>query len=383
MAQNQSAIALIAAALPPQLDGIGDYSAKIAAELAKTRPVTIFTGTDAEHDSIPGVEILPTFAPGEAKSVHSLIAPIAARRFDWVLLQYNPFSYGRRGWNPYLAGVLSQLQKASPRTRIAIMAHETFVPVESLPFAIMAVYQRAQYYAIGRQADVMFLPVEKWANKFQQWFPRIPVRHLPVGSNLSVVPVQRDEARRRLGIGSETFVVGVFGTAHPSRMFPWVGAAMDAIRRENSDSLLLYIGPNNDAVKAAISAETPLCADGPFPAEEASRRFAAMDIALSPYLDGVSTRRGAFMAGIQHGIPTVGTRGIHTDSILLDHEGEGWLLPPATDEIAFMTSVLTLLKDSERRTAMGINARALYYENFDWEAVCRTLSETLSRVPAR
>ena len=376
---KQRHIVMIAAALPPQLDGIGDYSALVAAELAKTTRVTILTGTDAEHDPIPGVELMPTFAPGEPKSVHSLVAPIARSRPEWVLLQYNPFSYGKRGWNPYLPGVLGQIRKESPQTRIAVMAHETFVPVLNLPFAVMAAYQRAQYFAIGRRADVMFLSIEKWANKFQKWFPQIPVRHIPVGSNLPMIPIAREEARRRLNIGPETFVVGLFGTAHPSRLFPWVGAAMGLICRERPDALLLYIGPHGEAVRETLSPETPLLAEGALPAEEASRRFAAMDIALSPYSDGVSTRRGAFMAGIQHGIPTVGTRGIHTDSMLLEREGEGWLLPPATEETAFQQNVLRLLREPETRARMGAESARLYRAHFDWEPICRRMTDEMAK----
>ena len=41
-----------------------------------------------------------------------------------------------------------------------------------------------------------------------------------------------------------------------------------------------------------------------------------MDLHLAPYSDGVSTRRGAFLAGLQHGVSSVTTIGKHTDSLL-------------------------------------------------------------------
>ena len=44
---------MIAAALPPQLDGIGDYSARVAAELAHSAEVTVLTGAP-DPDPIPG-----------------------------------------------------------------------------------------------------------------------------------------------------------------------------------------------------------------------------------------------------------------------------------------------------------------------------------------
>ena len=89
-------IHIIAAALPPQLDGIGDYTANLAAELAHSATVTVLTGAPTP-DLIPGVQVETAFSADNPRSVWNLVSRVAADPPDWVLLQYNPFSYGRWG----------------------------------------------------------------------------------------------------------------------------------------------------------------------------------------------------------------------------------------------------------------------------------------------
>ena len=124
-------IHMISAALPPRLDGIGDHSAHLAAELARSSDVAVLTGAPAP-DPIPGVRVRTAFAADDPASVWGLACPVAQDRPDWVLLQYNPFSYGRWGWNPHLPRVMRRIKRDAPGTRLALMVHEPFVPITGL-----------------------------------------------------------------------------------------------------------------------------------------------------------------------------------------------------------------------------------------------------------
>src|SRR6056297_3477403 len=115
-------------------------------------------------------------------------------------------------------------RRSLPTTRVALMAHEDFVSArESLPFAIMSLWQRPQFWALGHSADHVFLSIDAWAQKYQRWFPRTPVEHLPVGSNIPRRSISRAAARRELNLPDDAFVVGVFGSAHPSRQLDRIG----------------------------------------------------------------------------------------------------------------------------------------------------------------
>ena len=371
-------ITLIMTALPPQINGIGDYTASIAHELTRRGgfDVRILTAhAETPPTPIPGVEIEALFSPADPRSVENLVAPIVADRPDWVVLQYNPFLYGKWGWNPYLPGVLRAIKRGSPQTRIAVMAHETFVPAESPQFMVMTTWQRGQYWQLGQACDLMFLSVEPWATRFARWFPRIPVRHLPIGSSIPLTPLTQAGARQALQIAPDAFVLGFFGTAHPSRMIGLVADAARRLREQEPRTLLLYVGPDGAAMRSGVGdgAEGLLRDDGPLPAEGVSHHFHAMDVCLSPYLDGVSTRRSAFMPALQHEIATVGTSGIHTDTILHTHDSAAFFLPPVADTAKFHEAVELLWHDPTRRATMARSGRELYEAAFDWTPICEKM----------
>ena len=230
MASVPLKIHVISAALPPQLDGIGDYTANLAAELARSVTVKVFTGAQAPTP-IPGVRVETALTVDEPRSVWNLAAGVAADPPDWVLLQYQPFSYGRWGLNLHLPRVMRQIKRRHPRTRFALMVHEPFVPIDCWQNAVMTTWQRWQLWMLGRAADTVFFSIEPWAQKFAIWFPGKPVRPLPVGSNIPLVALSRAEARARLGIPEDTLILGLFGTAHASRLLEPVRRAAEAAKQ--------------------------------------------------------------------------------------------------------------------------------------------------------
>ena len=367
---------IITAALPPRLDGIGDYTALLAAELAGQAEVSILSGEGPHARPIPGVRIIPIFLPAAPASVRALLAHARAERPDWLLLQYNPFAYGKWGLNPHLPLVLSAIRRQVPQTRLAVMMHEAYVPVINWKFAVMTTWQRWQLWSLARTANVGFCSIDTWVKQFQPWFAGKPLLHLPVGSNICRLEISRQDARARLGIAPETIVVGQFGAAHISRLQGLVRDTMEAICREGHDGLLLYIGPSTQEVSVALG-NLPLRADGPLPADEVSRRFAAMDIYLAPFVDGVSTRRGSLMAGLQHGIATVGTRGVWTDTLWAEQDGRALLLADALNPEAFRTQAMRLVDDVSLRQRLGLEARQLYEREFTWKTISARLLTAL------
>lgn len=371
---------MVAAALPPQLDGIGDYTTALTAQLISQAQcdITILTGSDFEPAPVEGARIVPTFRYSEPASVAHIREKVIAERPDWLLLQYNPFAYGKWGLNLYLPRVLRDLKKECPGLRLAVMFHEAFVPVISWKFAVMTTWQRLQLWQLGQAADAAFFSIQPWAQRYQSWFPHTPVTHLPVGSNIARVQTGRTEARERLGFTDGDFVVGMFGTAHVSRMLPLIGDTLQALAKAGHKVTLLYIGPNGEAVRAHIG-RARLNADGCLPGYEVSRRFAAMDMYLAPFRDGVSTRRTSLMTALQHGIAVVGTWGVWTDDLLLAENGKAFVLCDTRQERAFQEQALRVAGDANLRVHLGRGAAELFAREFTWERIAGRLLDTLTR----
>lgn len=369
-------IHIVAAALPPQLDGIGDYTANLAQELAKSEQVKILTAAGRDHSPIAGVAIEDVFLVSQPRTVRRLLPIIKSDAPDWVLLQYNPFSYGRRGFNMHLPTTMHAMRRQCPNTRIAVMVHEPYAWRDNWRLALMSAWHRAQFFALGKAADIIFFSIEPWALKFRSWFPHVPVKHLPVGSNIPLVEIDRNEARRRLNIDDDVTVLGVFGTAHPSRMLSRVRSAAEAASNAGWKILILHIGPEADLVREQLGS-LPLRADGPLPAEEVSLRMAAMDVHLIPFADGASTRRTSLMTSLQHGVPTIATEGYWTDRLLSDANGKALLMARTRDPQQFHENTLNCLRDRSLRESLSKGARLLYRDNFSWDVISKRLLGSL------
>jgi glycosyltransferase involved in cell wall biosynthesis len=380
---GRMAVTLVFPYLPPALDGIGDHTARLAEALAPHASVRVITArSSSDPEPIPGVEIQRAFGVERRRETSELVRAVEANQPDWLLLQFNQFSYGRWGLNPYLPLALQSIRKRCPRVRVAWFAHEDFVPPTSARFMVMRTWQRAQFRALGRLSDLVLFTIAPWADRYRSWFPDATVEYLPVGSNVPDAGTDYREARARLGIQSSTLVVGVFGTIGIPKPVAYLREAAQAIAARFPDSVVLYVGPHGAILQSALS-DMPLIDAGALSAEGVSSNLAAMDLHLTPFIDGVSTRRGSFMAGLQHGVPSVTTLGVHSDHVLRRASGAAFAASPAGDAAAFAARSAALAGDEELRGAMRPAARRLYDEEFAFERASARLMAMLEKVSPR
>jgi glycosyltransferase involved in cell wall biosynthesis len=368
-------IDLVFPAFPPALDGIGDYTAHLASTLGLHHDVRVLTAELAPVPC-PPARVDTAFSTRSIGDIRRLEEAVALDLPDWLIVQYNPFSYGHWGFNPHLAATLRTLRRGHPSLRLAAVVHEPFVPVETWKFAVMWTWQHWQFRRLGRTVDALFFPLQTWADRFGPWFPEAAVHVLPVGSNIPNVGADRAETRRALGI-EDRLVVGLFGTAHPSRQLGTVRTALDRLRADGQAPLLLYVGPHGPRVQAALGGHA-LYDAGPLPAEAVSRHVAAMDVYLAPFEKGVSARRGSFLVGPQHGIATVSTRGVETDPLFGSEEETGVLLAPDDAPAAFADHVGRLVRDPALRARRAAAGAAFYDRTFSWPRLATQLTQALT-----
>ena len=339
------------------------------------RSVRIFTA-QPDPDPIPDIEVTVAFRADPPRAVMALVDAIAVAPPDWLVVQFNQFSYGRWGFNPFLPMAIRAIKRRCPDTRVALIAHEDFVPVTSWKFAVMTTWQRAQFIALGRLADLLFFSIEPWAQKYAQWFPHAPVHHLPVGSNIGKFPGGRDAARASLGLEETTFVAGVFGSVGPSRLVPLIRAAAAVLSQASRDFSLLYVGSEGAALREALPG-IPVRDAGRLPPDDVARHITAMDIHLCPFLDGVSTRRGSFMAGLQQGVPSVTNVGENTDRVLRAAAGNAFVAVSEANPAAYAEAALRLYREPAARLAVGRAGEALYESTFTFDHAGRRLFEAM------
>ena len=364
-------IDLIAPALPPAHDAIGEYTSCLATALACHARVRILTATDEPADAVPDAEVVPCFSLKRKAGLEPLADALAGGSAQTAVVQYNPFGWGRRGFQPRLVSCLRRAKRLRPDLRLGVMFHENFTASPGWKARVMRQWQRWQYRAIADLADVRFFSIERWAEDERRRSGRGAI-HLPVGSNLPFCPPERARTRAELGIPADALVCGVFGTAHPSRLLDWVGEAARTLARDGHRPVVLYIGTDGDEVRRHCTGVMTVAA-GRLPADEAAACFGAMDLFLSPFIDGVSTRRGSVMAALQHGVAVVTTPGSASDETLLAAVGLPTLVPDVPDRAAFVVAVRRLARHPRRRAESASQGRAYYRQHCAWHVIAELI----------
>jgi glycosyltransferase involved in cell wall biosynthesis len=339
-----------------EFDGIADYTQHLAQSLGSRPDVA--------------VQILD---PRKQSLAHADGGDAVPRV---VLVQYNPFNFGRWGFAPWLPYRLWRLRRCKGVT-VALMVHETFMPVSNWRTAIMGAWQRIQFAATHAACHIAFTSISSWAEMLGRRVPRRPVFHLPVGSNLPDMRADRASVRAELGADSDAMVLAAFGSNHPSRLMDYVQEASTAIGEAGQETLLLNLGAN--VLEIDLGPNVRVITPGRLAPEEVSRYLAATDLYLAPFIDGVSTRRTTLMAALQHGLPVVGTDGHLTDPLLRE-PCSPIALAPVGDREGFVRVAARLAADPTDRSVRAARARELYEAEFEWSIISALLVSRLRDV---
>jgi len=380
-------ISLASGGYPPDLDGVGDYTWWLSGTLARegSHAVTVLT----RHGPVtlqPGVHVAPTFDPANLATVRNLPAALEigglASPGSWLVFQYNPFSWGRRGWCPHVPQTLARVKRIFPSLGVAVMFHETTVPRWPLRFAAMRLWQRRFFRATCRLADVAFASTERYQRQIITAGARNAPIHLPVGSNLARGTLTNEAARKELGLSAGDVVVGVFGSAHMSRLLDWIAAAFRALSAKFSNVKLIYLGPDGRAICNALGGREFLIDLGVCATDKAGAYFNCMDLSLAPFTDGISTRRGSAIAALQHGVPLATSVTGWTDSVFTGNVLRGLLLSRAANARDFASDVVAwsgFLTEPEALPALRREVVEFHDRFFAWPVIAQRLQSTLRK----
>jgi hypothetical protein len=291
-----------------------------------------------------------------------------ARAAGMLVVPYNPFMWGRWGFAPALVRDVASVRRLRPRPRIALVVHEPYIPVRDLRSLMMGAWQRAQLGSLLLLADRRFASIEAWARKFSRVRP---TSHLPSGSNLPDARKHRASVRRELAL-ENALVVATLSGGHPSHLTGYVEAALTRLYREGIRTVFLQLGAGaaDVAVPAGIRCER----FGFQPADRLGALLAAADLLLTPFVDGVSTRRSSFMAGLCEEVAVVATHGPLTDPMLIDR---GLELVRVGRPDLFAERAGELAVDGDRRAHAARAGRELFEAEFTWDAIAMRLVEGL------
>jgi glycosyltransferase involved in cell wall biosynthesis len=365
-------LSMVVSGYPPDFDGIGDYTSLLAQVLSRKSgvdaPVCVYT-RKGENQEFAGINVIPFFDATNAASFSRLKPLIhSIQHSGWLLVQYNPFGWGRRGFCPAVPKTLRAIRKLPQAPRIGVMFHELFTEDAGWKNKLMKAWQRIFTLQVAKAADLRLASCQAYAD----WLDErgLPASSLPVGSNLPDVP-------RKLHGGAETLYFGTFGSSHFSRRIDLVAAAVAAVRAQGIDARFVFVGSGGDKAKGAFQkAGIPFRATGGISPRDAAEEIAKLDVFLAPFSDGLSGRRTSAIAALQAGVSLVSTAGHRTDSFLRQKNDESFFLAGSDED--FMEKTSLLAKDQHLRQCVGMAGRTFYQKMLDWPVIGEQLVGILS-----
>lgn len=365
-------VVLISGAFPPAIDGIGDHTFHLARTLSARHEVRVFTAHAKCFCPSPGVSVTGCFDASAARSIWQVVELLEDFSPDEVILQFNPFSFGARGFNPWLPWMLVRARK-NLRFRLTVIFHETVATPESVRSGLLWLSHLPQFALLCRTADRICVSTMRWAKQIRRFSRHAEITHLAVGSGVDKSKLSQAEAKQILGMDSQTVVLGIFGSKHPSRLMEWSAQAVVALSKSASNITVLYIGEDGSYLARLLDKQIRLVDCGPLEREKAGDCIVAMDVMLAPFSDGISTRRSSAMAGLQHGVPLLSTRSIHTEGIFLSAD-DRIILSSVKDGLnAYTGMVAEHISKLTMNSALRHKIAAFYEGNFSWEQIVRRI----------
>lgn len=306
---------------------------------------------EAERDGVP-VTVLgrrPGFRPGLGFRLAAAARAHRARVLHCH--QYTPFVYG----------VLAKC--TNPGLRIVFTEHGRLADSPPSP------RRRVANAFFGRAAG-HFFAVSDELRRFleREGFPAGRLRVLPNGIDIGPRPApgSREDARRRLGIGTEAPLVGTAARLDPVKGLETLVAAFDRLRGARPDARLLVLGdgPERSALEADI-ARRGLGAAVTLAGHRGDVRdlLPALDLYVnSSTYEGVSL---TILEAMAAEVAVVATAVGGTPEVVADGE-TGRLVPPRDADALFL-AIDTLLGDAALRARLAGAGRRRAEERFDFE----------------
>lgn len=283
----------IVPALPPALNGVGDYATLLAGELRAAHGVKsrFAVGDPAWRGSGGGdAETVRARSAGELER----LLPDGAGN---VLLHYVGYGYATRGCPFWLADGLERWKRREARGRLIVLFHETYAtgPVWSSAFWTSPA-QQSIAKRLARLADARQMTTTVAADELRAVLrePLSGLRIVPVFSNLGEPAGLTPLAQRRrqmIIFGSRSWRAEAYTRDLPD--------LCDVCRRLEIERII-DIGAPCGVDPNAVKLPVPVVATGPLSAAEASARFAESFAGFFNYPVPFLAKSGIFAAYCAH-----------------------------------------------------------------------------------
>ncbi len=372
-------IGLITGEYPPMQGGVGAFSRELGAALVhQGHSLFVLTDGRAATSQDPGIQVTATIRNWNRASLFEVCRWMQTNQLDVVNLQYEAAAFQMAP----LVHWLPDLLRWHPARRVPVVTtfHDLLVPY-LFPRAGALRFRVLLTLACRSDGVIVTNPQDEARLRAAGGIARLA--QIPIGSNVRAeAPDDYNRAawRARLNVPESAILIGYFGFLNASKGVDLLLDAMVSAVAQGVDAYLLLIGgrtgdsdPANAAYAEQIEQQITqlglvgrIRQTGFVDDVQVSGHLYACEMVALPFRDGVSFRRGSFMAAIAHGCPTITTAPQVDLPELKDGVNVRLLSPDSADTLAAVIRELTF--DPALRERLGHHARELA-GLFTWDRI--------------
>jgi glycosyltransferase involved in cell wall biosynthesis len=366
----------------PRVCGIGDYSARLGAELHRRGHAVSFFSRNpvGSHPVATELEVHGVSGRFPLEIARAAVPAIRDWRPTDVLIQYTPQMWDAwRFGSPAMVWLAAQTRR--PGVRVTLVAHELFIPWDLRPDLLLgAGSQRIQLAAMLKSVDRIFVTTDTRARSIASVCRLLGLPEpgvVRVGAN--ALPIER---RRRPTTSTGAPRIGFFSTAAANKRFDVVLDAFGRIVAEHPSAELVLIGdlgpselPRVRTIVDAVArhpAGARIRMTGKLSLSEIASQLADLDLYLFPMDTGANTRSSTLPSALGSALPVIAVVGADTD-LTLFRDGENVVFAREMSGPAFAEASLRLLRNPQLMAEIGDNARRLYEVHMTWERIADRL----------
>jgi glycosyltransferase involved in cell wall biosynthesis len=373
-------LGLVTGEFPPMQGGVGDYAHELARALAVLGvEVHVITNQSSVASHQSSVRVHPIINRWSFPALFRIRSLAQSLNLQLLNIQYQVAAYGLSvpiHFLPHVAGV-----------KTVITFHDLRIPYL---FPKAGRLREAAVTHLARSASGVIVTDPADESELQRRGGVKRLTQIPIGSNIAPQPppgYDRTAWREQMGIYPNEFLLGHFGFLNESKGGDTLIGALSALVSRKAKVKLALIGgqtgtsdaASNEAFSVEIEKHIArydlndrILRTGFVDAPEVSAHLMACDAVVLPYRDGVSFRRGSFMAALAHGCPVITT---HPATPLPElRDGVNVRLVPPESASAIVLAVTELLDAPELRARLGQGAHALS-ALFRWETIAKRTLE--------
>lgn len=374
-------IGLITGEYPPMRGGVGDYTRELARALAVLgHRVFVLSDRRAQADAL-GIEVDNRIRRWNWPSLWMARHWALHNHLDIANLQYEAAAFGLGAPIHFLPLVIG--------VPTVTTLHDLNVPYL---FPKAGRLRQSAIWSLARHSTGVITTTGADADRLKHEAKITKLATIPIGSNIPVTPppgYERQMWRARNDLSPDPsqgtpLLVGFFGFMNTSKGIETLLDALVIAIQDGLEARLVFIGggdTQSDATTSAYTRQIKARIDATgltkrvvwtsFVNEaEVSAWLLACDIVALPFTDGVSFRRGSFMAALAHGCAIVTT----TPSEPLPELADAALLVPIGSVPDLARALRLLAGNTARRLVLGQHAKALAAQ-FSWGSIALRTDE--------